>query len=383
MTFKMPRSLMTAVSVVAFAALLSSCGGSGSGDPVAAAPPLAELVIVQRAAATAATDAQTAATAAKTAADAAEMARKNRAVIQTGDFLDGDSGKLAVKAQEHATAAQIAANAAKAASDTAADADATVSSATRALVMAEGAQDTAEDQQMYAETARDDAVTAAAGEIKIVEKTKTVGDTSITIDGKSQTASTNGVTRNTGLQIDLKITNPAADAPVPGTPEMQVDNVVTVDAIPGYAGRLVEIGFTYDSANDDARVTLVDSYAGTKMVTAFEPVSGGTASGTKENTVTLDDDITLPLTKASGTFLLSSGLTESGSIAAEAMPVTVYYYEVDDEKTYVISNGSTVSGDVTTYMYTEVDIRAGATIPAAVEYSHLHFGVWAGPEWKR
>ena len=34
MTIKMPRNLMTAISVVAFAVLLHGCGGGGGGSPV-------------------------------------------------------------------------------------------------------------------------------------------------------------------------------------------------------------------------------------------------------------------------------------------------------------------------------------------------------------
>ena len=35
MTFKMPRNLMTAISVVAFAVLLNGCGGGGGSSPTA------------------------------------------------------------------------------------------------------------------------------------------------------------------------------------------------------------------------------------------------------------------------------------------------------------------------------------------------------------
>ena len=51
---------------------------------------------------------------------------------------------------------------------------------------------------------------------------------------------------------------------------------------------------------------------------------------------------------------------------------------MDGTKTYVRSNGSTVNDNVTTYNYQVVDTRTGAKIPAAVGYSHLHFGIWNG-----
>ena len=93
MTFKMPRNLMAAVSVVAFAALLSSCGGSGSGDPVAAAPPPTKVIWLslrsrrQRAAATAATDAlrRQRPSAQRRPQMPAEMARKNLSTCHCPD----------------------------------------------------------------------------------------------------------------------------------------------------------------------------------------------------------------------------------------------------------------------------------------------------------
>ena len=39
MTIKMPRNLMTAISVVAFAVLLNGCGGGSDSSPVTTAPP--------------------------------------------------------------------------------------------------------------------------------------------------------------------------------------------------------------------------------------------------------------------------------------------------------------------------------------------------------
>ena len=39
MTIKMPRNLMTAISVVAFAVMLHGCGGGGGSSPVTTAPP--------------------------------------------------------------------------------------------------------------------------------------------------------------------------------------------------------------------------------------------------------------------------------------------------------------------------------------------------------
>ena len=183
----------------------------------------------------------------------------------------------------------------------------------------------------------------------------------------------------------LRSPTPADETPVPGTAATTVDNVETVAAIPGYEGRPLDIGVTYDSADDSARVTLVNSYAGTKVVTAF--IDGtGTPMGAKPLMV---DDIdhdndpdtmarSLPLTKASGTFLQASGLTDSGTIATGTTSTAIYYYETSTGKTYVRSSGVDVTANVTRYDYQVVNIRPGAKIPGATLYSHLHFGVWAG-----
>ena len=368
------------------ASLMNDTSSDSGGDTGAAAPTLES---VQTDAATAATEAQTAATAAQTAADAAEMARMDRAAIQTGDFLAGNSGEFADKAQGHADVAQLAADAAKAASDDAADAT-DVSSATRLLVMAENAQTAAEDLQMYAETARDNAMTAAAGEISIDDKTKTVDGTSITIDEKEYSETINGVTKITGLLKDEKITT--MGTAIVGTAEVP-DDVDTpadeaADAIPGADERPLDIGFTYDSEDDDARVTLVHSYAGTKTVTAFADntetdLMGAPGKIDHDNDGTVDSPTAqVALSEASGTFVLSAdGIEDNNNIAAGSKPVTIYYYtNAEGTKEYVRVQESTTSqttGAVTN-TYQHVDIRAGAKIPDPTMYSHLHFGVWSG-----
>ena len=252
--------------------------------------------------------------------------------------------------------------------------DSDIVAATRALVVAEASKTAAGKQQMYAETAQASAETAADGEITIVDKTKTVDGTSITIDEKESSSKINGVTELTGLLVD-GVTTPGVLIMV--IPEVDEDDAA-VPAIPGADARVLDIGVTYDSADDSARVTLVHSYAGKKTVTAFEN-GDGMRTGAKAGTVDIGD-VPLPLKVASGTFLRSTGTLISGSIGEDAKPATVYYYEVDDEKTHVISDGIGVDNDVKTYNYQVVNIRTGAKIPDATPYSHLHFGVWAGLE---
>ena len=405
MKLRKNKFLMT-VAAVALTFAVGACSSSSDDDntlaattpttpttPTAPAPPTLESV--QTDAATAATEAQTAATAAQTAADAAETARANRAAIQTGDFHAGNSGELADKAQEHATAAQDAADDASDASDAAADAT-ELSSATRALVIAETEQATAEKQQMYAETAQGNAMTAAAGEIGIVEKTKTVDGTSITIDEKEHSETINDVTKITGLLTDENITTMGVEEfgedMVPANDQV-TPPVAIVAAIPGAAARDLDIGFTYDSADDSARVTLVHSYAGTKTVTAFMR-SGTSLTGAKAGMVDgIDHDgddtadspvVSLPLKTAAGSFYRSDNLDFGGRIGAmeEATPL-LYYEMADGTKVYVESAGTPeVEGEMGVFQhnYEVVNIRAGAKIPEATEYSHLHFGIWAGLE---
>ena len=399
------RNLMTVCFAAVFALGLAACSSSNddppaaemtdtstdtSTEPTASEPTPATLESVQTDAATAATAAQTAATAAQTAADAAEMARAARAAIQTGDFHAGNSGGLADKAQEHADAAQAAADDASDASDAAADAT-DVSSATRALVMAEAAKATAEKQLMYAESAQGNAMTAAAGEISIVEKTKTVDGTSIPIDEMTHTSTINEVTNNTGLQTALNITT--TGEAIGGTPLVQEDLTATppvaaAAAIPGAVVRMLDIGFTYDSGDDDARVTLVHSYAGTKTVTAFADNSADDLTGAPGKIDHDGDEVQgtstaqVALSEASGTFVVSEGGIEDGNnIAAGSMPVTIYYYtNTAGMKEYVRVEGSATSTSTgaVTNTYQHVDIRAGTKIPDPTMYSHLHFGVWSG-----
>ena len=209
------------------------------------------------------------------------MARANRAAIQTGDFHAGNSGELADAAQGYADMADAAATAAETASTAAANAD-SVTAAARALVMAETERDNAMAAQTGAEGKRDAAMTASEGEIKIVDKTKSVGTTSITIDETSTDSTLNSVRKITGLLKGDNITSDGAE--IDGTPA-NTDVTPNVAAIPGAVARPgLKIGFTYDSADDSARVTLVHSYAGEQTVNAFSDDSGETRSGTRPGT---------------------------------------------------------------------------------------------------
>ena len=234
-----------------------------------------DLEIVQADAVTAAKAAGTAATAAKTASDAALAARKDRAVFQTGDLSGGNSGMLAHSAYMQAKAAATAATAAQEASDAAAEAM-DVATATRALVMAETARDNAVTAQGLAETHRNAAVMASTTEVKVVEKTKTVGpvddQTSIKVDGIAKSRTIDKVTRHTGL---IRVaTDPNVALTTPGVKDVHGRLVAPVDDT-GEAVTVTRmaatpsIGVTYDSDDDTARLTLITAYLGSEKQMQF------------------------------------------------------------------------------------------------------------------
>ena len=365
------KNLITLCIATVFTLGLAACGGVA--EPT-------ELETVQTDAAKAATDARTAATDAQTAADAADTARANRATIQTGDLHGGNSGAHAMYAQGHADDADTAATNAETASAAAAEAT-TVSDATRELVAAETALADATTAKGKAEGSRDEAMTASGKEVKIVDKTKMVGATSITIDGSTLDETRNEATKVTGKVGDITTMSEAVDG-VDGVAAEPTANppVAAVAQKPGVAeGRTIDIGFSYDSADDDARVTLVISYIGSETVGAYMPSNDPDVTGTKADTVTINDTDS-PLTPLAGSFYpATDGLDTSGTIAAVAIEgVTVYSYEdASDMTVYVrLEQATTLNGD-TTYTYEVVNIAKGVDLPDASDYRHLHFGLWA------
>ena len=353
---------------------------------------LTELEIVQAASVQAAKDAGDAATLAKMAFDAALVARESRAVIQTGDLQEeGNSGMLAHADYTQAKAAAGAATAAQEASDLAAEAT-DVQAATRALVMAETAKDNAETAQGMAEAQRDAAVLAAANEVKIVDKTKTVGDTSITVGVEdTRTVTINDATTRTGKESDIELDSQVVEGEelvgaVVGPPA-----VAEVPAKPGVAPRSIKIGFVYDSADDSARVALVHSYIGSTTVVAY--IHGNatiTAMDGIYNDDTGGDVVERPVKAATGTYYLADGLTHTDNILATTTKSTaLYYYETTDDETGVTTKnflrrtGTTVQDDTTepdagvvTHTYQSVDTRT-VSFPEATEFAHHHYGIWA------
>ena len=123
------------------------------------------------------------------ASAAAEAASMNRATIQTGDT---NSAAAAAKAMMYAMAAMDASDDA-AAQSAAAAATSDVTVAVAAMVAAEAAQATAEEAMEMAETYGAMAEAGAMTELMIDGKTKSVGDSTLTIDslGTVETPSAN------------------------------------------------------------------------------------------------------------------------------------------------------------------------------------------------
>ena len=219
-------------------------------------------------ASTAATDARTAATKADEYADQAEMDDDNRATIQTGDANSVAHAMYARaeadKADEEAGKADTAATMAAAATTTA--------DANKYLRMATDAKEAAETARDEAKSHAGTAATDSMAELKINGSTKSVGDTSITVNRQSRT-SADGRTI-TGLLSNMDITQTGTrdamghllTAPTSATDSTPVNvNIGGTDLV----ADTVDIGFTYDSADDDARLTLIHSYLGSKKEMLF------------------------------------------------------------------------------------------------------------------
>ena len=353
----------------------------------------------------AATAAAAASTAAGMAADEAETAAMNRATIQTGDANSVADAKYA---RMHANTAAAEAKKASAASAMA-EAAMNAAEAMPHRAAAQAARDAAMEAQTMAGAARDEAVADAALELKIVDKTKSVGDpagdgTAITIDGQARSTTVDGKTKDTGLIKSMVV----------GTPGMRTVNGVPVADEEGESGDRMaadaEIGFTYDSADDDTRLTLVHSYLGTQKQTQF--VRNGDDSpfdGTNE-TPTLEAPTggqnLAPTTSAVATDEMPTGSVTIEANASHnteevvAVPepaegdfrafnatkesTTLYYV---DSEVKDVTTGDTDDGIDQTKIYLERDREAGVvtynivavvevTVDSPSSFKHIHYGLW-------
>ena len=365
---------------------------------------------IKMAASDAAGEADTAYMAADAAADEAEAADDNRALIQTGE---PNSAEDSEEARKQAMAAETAATDAQTASDEAQNA-ADREAADAARDDAVEARDAAVEAQGKAEDARDEAVADSKLEVKIVGKTKSVGDGDDKVsvyyggvDGEKNTeivneGRTNEQTTVTGWQENITDTGSTdvivAVADDPGTTD--VDE--TVIGKPAAAERTLKVGAVYDAETDNARLALVTHYVDKEDVGAFQRRTGALTfgSGTISNTLTATrrgvvDDIdhdgdgnpgdgtaarALTLKEADGDYYRYADVSGVDTIAADEDATPLYYFELDDgTEVYVEMDDIDVNdttGDVT-YNYVMVDVVEGVKLPVLSALQHIHFGVWA------
>ena len=355
------RILGKTASALLLALAMAGCGSSGETtaeppmpEPEPVPPTEAEISIdaAQDAAAAAATAAETAAGSAEMAAAAAEEASMNRAAVQTGD---SNSTAAAMKARMYADAAAAADEAAAQSAAAAATSD--VTAAVTAKVAAEAAQATAEAAVPMAEAYQAMAEADAMSELMIDGKTKSVGESTLTIDtfARVETPAAPDTPNKTGFQSKHSYSS-AAKARVPyvylvGPP------VAITPAVTGVASRPINLGVVYDTSDDMARVHLVHSYDSlqrrvriitgidgmvsvvgeTNPATAALPVSMSKTGIANVPMAALPDysgnPVDVTLTPVSGVFYrvdtpTTPGATTAtvGTIQATAKPVPVYSF---------------------------------------------------------
>ena len=430
------RNLLTACFAALLALGLAACGTGGDGGPAAMMddpadpvdpdpdpePEPSDLDVAQTEAQDAADAAKGFATDAATDATAAVAAAMSRAWFQT---IDPSSYKHAHDATTHAGYARTAAINAQTAADAAAAAT-TLPDAIEARLEAQRHQKSAEDHRGHVTVFHDDAVTVAATEVLVDGDVFSVGGRSIDTTAGKLTTAINDQTTITGLLDGRPMHMVAAIEGQDFSPGDDADS--TSDDLSyrqAVAARMIEIGKTLDSPDDMARLMLVTQYAGTMRVNVYSPdetVAGADRTGTKVGFIsvteatgaasTVDTDLNRVRLKSMGMYVLAGadadddGLTNGDMVAADAKSMEVFSYTVDagtpddatdDETVYVILLTTSTTGDTTTYTYREVDVivaasradgdddnttaddgQVMATLPQAVDYKHINFGVWAG-----
>ena len=387
--------------------------------------PLTPLEVAQEAAQDAATLAETAATTAEAAATEAKGKAADRARFQT---IVPSSYKHAHSSQTHADLARTDADNAKAAAAEAVADAATLSDAIRAQQKAEDLKKSAESHQKMAEDSRNDALAVAATEVFVGEDdgdtTYRVGTTTIVLDGEERSNTVGDVTRETGRRgniIETK-TFAAVEAVMP----MPNEDTPVAEVV-GLPMRVadIDLGEMYDSLEDNARLWLIDAYAGTTTVNLFLRNPGddgvpnaaaieirpGTATTIDTDMMTTNDEMVpyVRLTSATGVFLLRTSAGDAVTVTVppvEATPANVprkiFYYRpmvdgdndaatpatpvtaddpdtaMDDSLVFVEQSvlvGAEIAG-VTTYEYNQVAVTLGVDFPETTAFEYISYGIW-------
>ena len=351
-------------------------------------------------------------------ASGAADATADIATLQTG----GMAAAAAYGAHEAAVAAAAAAAEAAAAS---ADAQAatTGAAAEAAWAMADVAQKAAEAAETTAGEMAMAAIEAAATELHIDGTMKNVGESMVDATTGALTSYNDDgdVTMITGFRRNVV----RSVAAIPGrafddneddgaTPTDASDDVTYRQAV---AAQTIGIGKVLETADDMARLTIVTGRAGSEMVRVFAETDAtavdamaGTAGGTFTVGDTTGVEFTLigmlheAMTVADATGAEAGELDFTDEVPADSKAVEVFSYvtgEGEDATTnyaVVVSRTTDSEGTVTAMSLQGVDLLAAAAVPDTLadadvdadearvmaafpsleEYSHIHFGVWAG-----
>ena len=427
------NKLTALAAAVALSVGLAACGGGGSSTSMIDAPEptptpeptpdtgVVDLAAAQEATMAAASAAMAASDAAATSAAGAATATANVATLQTGEMAQAH----AMAASSHAETAAVESGKA-AAANTAAQAATTGSAAGAQLQIAQTAQAAAEAAAMKAAEYAMKAAEAAMTELHIDGTMKSAAGSSLDArsgtlksqDDQTQTGYISSVSRDVdmidGVPFDQR-GDTADAAPTNDT----TDNAMDVAYVQAVAAGSADIGKVLDTSDDMARLTIVIAREGKEDVRVFADMAAdATAEGLLESAGTLADlDGTTEGTqtasvKSIGSYYMATPPdNDSAANMLDAMDVVdpasdpVELFELsgtvnDDAKTRyarVTVTRTDGTGEVTGRTYREVDITAfaaldspadgdnnpeqvqvTASIPTAEEYSHIHFGVWAG-----
>jgi len=389
----------------------------------------------QGAASTASTAAKKASDDADADAGRAETATADLATLQTG----ATAGDLAAEARKYADMAKAEYDKAAAAS-TAAAAETTASAAGAQQGIAEAAQAAAEGHAAMAKMKADEAVAAAATEVSVTSALISSGGADVSsvnpdvervIDPADPTDTTS-VTTTTGHLGDIKRIAGAVKARAFANPTPPAADVGYKQAV---EARSLAVGKELDTTDDKARIRMFHGYAGSEKVSVYvlgdastnifirtdrdgDRLSGSSApsadpsSTTELAVVALDwksEGMHYRATEPSETaFDGNSAITASPAGAVDntlestdliqaktkAREVFSYIPTGTTNRVFVVEidrDVDTITGytDVT---YQRVDteavaapdgladtrqVPASASLPKAMQYSHINFGVWA------
>ena len=392
-----------------------------------------DLEETQTAAAGAAAAAMTASDNAAASDSSAADATMTLATLQTGD----DSNSDAMGGREAAAAASDAADDAADAASEAADASAAAAAATtgaaaeEAWAMADAAQDAAEAAEATAADMAEAAIAAAMTELHIDGTVTSLGDSTVdatagtlidqddgtTTGFRTYTGFVGSVSRGVGATRGVAFDQRGMHATMP---EDLTDNAADVAYVQAVGAASVDIGKVLDTSDDMARLTIITAREGKEdvVVKVFADLADDdTAGGLLDSDGFLEDlDAAVDRERNAsvkwiGNYYMATPPEGDTDNVLDAMDVVDPASDPVElfELTGTITGGTAVTsyarvtqtrtGEMAGRTYQAVDIMAfaepdsptdddndpqqvevTASIPnaVAVDYSHIHFGVWAG-----